>query len=187
MPERSRKRPTDLNALAVSIVSDATAEDKPEPEDDGKDPAAVALGRRGGLKGGRARAVYVPARSPGAVDRHGPRAVAAAGTLLMILARLLGLIDALATRPLYAVGVLLLVGLAWSTQVVAASTWLSRAVPPPAQAAAEGAGEAGMSAAAALGGLATAPLLAAGGTHAVMAAIVMALVVTTLTLRRLRD
>ena len=56
MPERSRKRPTDLNALAVSIVSDATAEDKPEPEDDGKDPAAVALGRRGGLKGGRARA-----------------------------------------------------------------------------------------------------------------------------------
>lgn len=56
MPERSRKRPTDLNALAASIVSDATAEDKAEPEDDGKDPAAVALGRRGGLKGGRARA-----------------------------------------------------------------------------------------------------------------------------------
>ena len=56
MPERSRKRPTDLNALAASIVSDATSEDKTEPEDDGKDPAAVALGRRGGLKGGRARA-----------------------------------------------------------------------------------------------------------------------------------
>lgn len=57
MPERSRKpRPADLNALAASIVADATDEDKDEPADDGKDPAAVALGRRGGLKGGRARA-----------------------------------------------------------------------------------------------------------------------------------
>jgi hypothetical protein len=55
MPDRSRKRPTDLNALAASIVCDATDEDKPEPEDT-RDPAAVELGRRGGLKGGRARA-----------------------------------------------------------------------------------------------------------------------------------
>jgi hypothetical protein len=55
MPERSRKRPTDLNALAASIVSDATDEDKTEPEDT-RNPAAVALGRKGGLKGGRARA-----------------------------------------------------------------------------------------------------------------------------------
>lgn len=56
MPDRSRERPTDLNSLAASIVSDATDEDKPEPIDDGKDPAAVALGRKGGLKGGKARA-----------------------------------------------------------------------------------------------------------------------------------
>ncbi len=56
MPDRSRNRPRDLNALAASIVSDATSEDKPEIQDDGKDPSAVALGRRGGLKGGRARA-----------------------------------------------------------------------------------------------------------------------------------
>lgn len=56
MPERSRKkRPTDLNQLAASIVADATGE-TPPPADDGKDPAAVALGRKGGLKGGRARA-----------------------------------------------------------------------------------------------------------------------------------
>jgi hypothetical protein len=56
MPERSRKkRPADLNRLAASIVADATSE---EPEDpyDGKDRAAVELGRKGGLKGGRARA-----------------------------------------------------------------------------------------------------------------------------------
>jgi hypothetical protein len=58
MPDRSRKRPRDLNELAASIVGDATAEDKDAAEAaaDGKDPAAVALGRRGGLKGGKARA-----------------------------------------------------------------------------------------------------------------------------------
>lgn len=56
MPDRSRKRPRDLNSLAASIVADSTDEEKPEPVDDGKDPAAVALGRRGGLKGGAARA-----------------------------------------------------------------------------------------------------------------------------------
>jgi hypothetical protein len=59
MPDRSRKeRPTDLNQLAASIVADATA-DEPEQEQDpyeGKNPAAVELGRQGGLKGGRARA-----------------------------------------------------------------------------------------------------------------------------------
>jgi hypothetical protein len=55
MPDRSRKRPRDLNALAASIVGDATDE-TPELPDDGKDPAAVALGRKGGLKGGKARA-----------------------------------------------------------------------------------------------------------------------------------
>jgi hypothetical protein len=52
MPERSR-RPRDLNALAASIVRDATDEERPRPE---KDPLAVELGRRGGLKGGKARA-----------------------------------------------------------------------------------------------------------------------------------
>lgn len=54
MPERSRKRPTDVNQLAASIVHDAT-EPESEPEDK-KDPAAVELGRKGGLKGGKARA-----------------------------------------------------------------------------------------------------------------------------------
>ncbi len=49
MPERSRKRrPADLNSLAASIVADSTDEDKDEPADDGKDPAAVALGARVG-------------------------------------------------------------------------------------------------------------------------------------------
>jgi len=55
MPDRTSKRPRDLNALAKSIVDDATS-DEPRPEDREKDPAAVSLGRRGGLKGGKARA-----------------------------------------------------------------------------------------------------------------------------------
>ncbi len=56
MPDRSRKRPADLNRLAASIVGDAVgAPTVPDP-DESKDPAAVSLGRRGGLKGGRARA-----------------------------------------------------------------------------------------------------------------------------------
>jgi hypothetical protein len=51
MPKRSSK-PHDVNALAASIVAEATG----EAVDDGKNPAAVALGRLGGQKGGKARA-----------------------------------------------------------------------------------------------------------------------------------
>lgn len=57
MPKRSSKRPRDLNQLAKLIVDMATGEAPPETTtDDGKNPAAVALGRLGGKKGGRARA-----------------------------------------------------------------------------------------------------------------------------------
>lgn len=50
------KRPRDPNELAKRIVDLATGEAQEEDSDAGKDPAAVALGRKGGLKGGRARA-----------------------------------------------------------------------------------------------------------------------------------
>jgi hypothetical protein len=56
MPDRSRKRPRDSNQLAKLITDIATGEVEEPIVDSGKDPAAVALGRRGGLKGGRARA-----------------------------------------------------------------------------------------------------------------------------------
>ncbi len=52
------KRPRDPNQLAKRIADIATGEAtdrEPTPEEQGKDPAAVALGRRGGLKGGKAR------------------------------------------------------------------------------------------------------------------------------------
>ncbi len=57
MPKRSSiKRPADLNKLAFSIVQDAVSEEPKKEPESGKNPHAVALGRMGGLKGGRARA-----------------------------------------------------------------------------------------------------------------------------------
>lgn len=50
------KRPRDANQLAKLLVDIATGEKSdPAPKNE-KDPAAVALGRKGGLKGGKARA-----------------------------------------------------------------------------------------------------------------------------------
>jgi hypothetical protein len=54
MPDRSRKRPKDPNQLAKFVVDAATGAGEHgsmPPEDEGKNPAAVALGRLGGLKG----------------------------------------------------------------------------------------------------------------------------------------
>lgn len=50
------KRPRDANQLAKFITDLATGEVELPKTDEGKDPAAVALGRKGGLKGGKARA-----------------------------------------------------------------------------------------------------------------------------------
>ncbi len=55
MPKRSSK-PRDLNAMAAAIVGQATDEEPAPDPYEGKNPAAVELGRRGGKKGGRARA-----------------------------------------------------------------------------------------------------------------------------------
>lgn len=60
MPEHSSKKPKrsrDLNVLASEIVKAAT-EGEPEtpPVEDTRNPNAVALGRLGGAKGGKARA-----------------------------------------------------------------------------------------------------------------------------------
>ncbi len=55
MPNRSRKKlPSDFNQRARSIVDQATGV-TPKKAEKEKDPAAVALGRKGGLKGGKAR------------------------------------------------------------------------------------------------------------------------------------
>jgi hypothetical protein len=49
MPKRTSKQ-NDLNQLATSVVERATDTNR------GKNPAAVILGRLGGLKGGKSRA-----------------------------------------------------------------------------------------------------------------------------------
>jgi hypothetical protein len=55
MPKRSSKPPADENRAAKSVIDqiDQLTSDQPEQV---KNPAAVELGRRGGLKGGKARA-----------------------------------------------------------------------------------------------------------------------------------
>lgn len=52
----TKKRLTDPNQLAKSIVDQATGQTEEQPQVPEKNPAAVALGRLGGKKGGPARA-----------------------------------------------------------------------------------------------------------------------------------
>lgn len=65
MDEKHPKRPRDLSQWAKRMVDVATGETEdrePTPEEQGKNPAAVALGRKGGLKGGKARAAKMTAK-----------------------------------------------------------------------------------------------------------------------------
>jgi len=58
-----KKRSSDINVLSSQIVAEATQEEKPiEIPTKEKNPAAVALGRLGGLKGGPARAKKLTSR-----------------------------------------------------------------------------------------------------------------------------
>lgn len=74
MPDRSRKRPRDANQLAKLVVDIATGEAEDSPEHTGKDPAAVELGRKGGLKGGKARAAKMTAEERSTAARNAARA-----------------------------------------------------------------------------------------------------------------
>ncbi len=71
MQKRSRM-PRDPSKLARSIIDMATGEAEPEA-DSGKDPAAVALGRKGGLKGGKARAAKMTAKQRSEAARKAAR------------------------------------------------------------------------------------------------------------------
>jgi hypothetical protein len=61
----------DVNQLAKAIVDRATNEEPDEapPVDPNKNPAAVALGRLGGKKGGLARAAKLSARKRSMIAR----------------------------------------------------------------------------------------------------------------------
>jgi hypothetical protein len=54
MPKRSSK---DINETTFSIVQQATGQTPNRNSNPAKNPAAVALGKLGGLKGGKARAI----------------------------------------------------------------------------------------------------------------------------------
>jgi hypothetical protein len=67
MPKRSSKV-EDENQIAARILAAFN-----EPDENGKNPAAVALGRLGGLKGGKARAEKLSAKRRRAIARKAAR------------------------------------------------------------------------------------------------------------------
>lgn len=70
MPKRSRTGKPDVNQMASNLI-DAIAGDLPaEQPESGKNPAAVALGRLGGLKGGKARASKLSASRRRAIAKQ---------------------------------------------------------------------------------------------------------------------
>ena len=77
MLDRSRKRTRDPHQLAKAIVDMATGQVEVReltPEEQGKNPAAVALGRLGGLKGGRARAATLTKTRRAEIARRAAKA-----------------------------------------------------------------------------------------------------------------
>jgi hypothetical protein len=72
---KNPKRPRDPLQLAKLIGDIATkqAQDQ-KPVDDGKDPAAVSLGRKGGLKGGFARAEKLTAAKRSEIAKKAAKA-----------------------------------------------------------------------------------------------------------------
>jgi len=62
MPKRSRTGKPDVNQMARNLVDAISGELEQEQPESGKNPAAVALGRLGGLRGGKARAAKLSAK-----------------------------------------------------------------------------------------------------------------------------
>lgn len=72
MPKRSSKG-RDPNSLAFNIVAEVTGDLPPSPQPE-KNPAAVALGRLGGLKGGKARAESLTPRKRSEIAKKAAKA-----------------------------------------------------------------------------------------------------------------
>jgi hypothetical protein len=81
MPKRSSKR-RDANETAFSVVAQATGQaPKDEPQAEPEEPSAdavrsvmAAMGRKGGLKGGKARAARLSAAKRKAIAKKAARA-----------------------------------------------------------------------------------------------------------------
>lgn len=73
MPKRSSK-PRDANQMAKAIVDQATSDEPAKDPYEGKNPAAVELGRLGGAKGGKARADNLTPEQRAEIARKAARA-----------------------------------------------------------------------------------------------------------------
>lgn len=71
MAKKLKRTPKDENQLAASILATVTEAAQDQPE---KNPAAVALGRLGGLKGGKARAKKLSKRTRSEIAQKAARA-----------------------------------------------------------------------------------------------------------------
>lgn len=72
-----KRKPTDVNVTAFEIMQAATGEPEERPakkkDQPEKNPAAVALGRLGGLKGGKARAKKLSVQERKEIARRAAR------------------------------------------------------------------------------------------------------------------
>jgi hypothetical protein len=73
-PEKPPKRPRDINQIAFAIVGEATGTTQPPELEREKNAAAVALGKLGAAKGGRARAAKLSAKRRAAIAKKAAQA-----------------------------------------------------------------------------------------------------------------
>jgi hypothetical protein len=76
MADKHPKRPRDFSQaakLVVDIASGQVEDREPTPEEQGKDPAAIARGHLGGIKGGSARAANMTAKQRSDSARNAAR------------------------------------------------------------------------------------------------------------------
>ena len=74
MAKKTTNRPSDQNKLAKLVVDQLTGTEEPSMDSPKKNPAAVSLGRLGGLKGGKARAKKMTAEERSASARKAAKA-----------------------------------------------------------------------------------------------------------------
>ncbi|GAA2653673.1 MFS transporter [Streptomyces lunalinharesii] len=108
-------------------------------------------------------AMFLPSPLTGRwVDRVGPERVAAASGVTLLAAGLLAMLT-----PPHSVaglaGALVLLGLGWNFGLVSGTAWVTEALPPARRAASQGLVDVGIALAGAAGGMASGPVLAAGG------------------------
>ncbi|WP_103377182.1 MFS transporter [Streptomyces noursei] len=108
-------------------------------------------------------AMFLPSPLTGRwVDRVGPQRVAAASGVTLLAAGLLAMLAPPHSVAGLAVALVLL-GLGWNLGLVSGTAWVTEALPPARRATSQGLVDVGIALAGATGGMASGPVLAAGG------------------------